>query len=281
MAKKEKCECPKQGLTAPFYMLTYGDMMTLLLCFFILLFAMSTMEVTKFQAQVAIMQGSLGIAEDQPYAPMQQNLPAPAVKESQKMISQASITYEQVQSNEDSTSVDSVNPNQEQEQNKLCAIQTLGMQADLQVEQLSEELVLNLPMYGIFDKGEYKINPDSPQVQRYKSIYTELAKQIALLSSYDAFFVGHTDTLPLTTKTDKEDAPKNNMELGFLRAVAMYEFFFSSQFQDKTRITFSSQGDNVPVIPDATLDSEHRKNRRVQIHLKKRQKPYVGYTLNE
>lgn len=40
---KKKCKCPPEG--APAWMLTYGDMMTLLLCFFVLLVAM--MEIKR------------------------------------------------------------------------------------------------------------------------------------------------------------------------------------------------------------------------------------------
>ena len=281
MAKKQKCECPDPGLTAPFYMLTYGDMMTLLLCFFILLFAMSTIEVSKFQAQVAIMQGSLGISEMYEHAPMQQNLPAPAVKQSKRIIAQASVTPTATHSTNDSLSVQSVDPDRDSDEQKMRAIHTLGMQADLEIQQLRDDIVMTLPLYGIFDKGQYKVNHDSPQVQKFRPIYANLATQIALLSNYDITFVGHTDTLPLERFPGTTEGPKNNTELGFRRAVAMYEYFFEPYLQDKTRITYASQGDNIPIIPNATLDSEHRKNRRVQIHLKKKQPHFAGYAVTE
>ena len=49
--KKKKEEESKPG--SPAWMTTYGDMMTLLLCFFVLLVAMATMEVEKFKAAAA------------------------------------------------------------------------------------------------------------------------------------------------------------------------------------------------------------------------------------
>ena len=55
-----KCpECPPEGL--PGWMGTYGDMMTLLLCFFVLLFAFSTMDAQKFQTMMEAFQGSFGV----------------------------------------------------------------------------------------------------------------------------------------------------------------------------------------------------------------------------
>ncbi|MCK5686085.1 hypothetical protein KAJ27_18275, partial [bacterium] len=52
--KKEKAGCPE-------YMLTYGDMMTLLLCFFVLLFSFSTVDKKKFEKIVASFKAALGV----------------------------------------------------------------------------------------------------------------------------------------------------------------------------------------------------------------------------
>ena len=59
MARQKKPEEP--GLSAPFYMGTYGDMVTLILCFFILLFAMSSIDAQKFQKALLSLRGSLGV----------------------------------------------------------------------------------------------------------------------------------------------------------------------------------------------------------------------------
>lgn len=59
MAKK-KCKCPPEG--APAWMLTYGDMMTLLLCFFVLIVSFS--EIKKedmWQAVVEEIQQAFGM----------------------------------------------------------------------------------------------------------------------------------------------------------------------------------------------------------------------------
>lgn len=269
--KKEKCNCPDPGLTAPFYMLTYGDIMTLLLCFFILLFAMSTLEVKKFQSKVAIMQSSLGISKQYQHAPMQKNLPAPAIKQQVRVIARArtAATIDSSSLHEES-SIPTADPDSNAQKKQLQAIQTLGQQAGLEVTQLKSELIMTLPLHGIFDKGEWEINPKSPDVQRVKPIYANIAKRISHLVGYDITFVGHTDIVAIKPKTT---GPKSNTELGFLRAMSMYEYFFSPYLTDKTRIVFASQGDNIPIIANARLDSEHRKNRRVVIHLKKREEP--------
>lgn len=71
LKKKKEPEKPKG---VPAYMLTYGDMMTLLLCFFVLLISMSTMEVEKLQQAAASLKGAFSVL------PFQDRLrPAPVV----------------------------------------------------------------------------------------------------------------------------------------------------------------------------------------------------------
>lgn len=51
------------GPTAPFWMTTYGDMVTLLLTFFILMFAMSTVNEQKFFEAAASLSKALGVLD--------------------------------------------------------------------------------------------------------------------------------------------------------------------------------------------------------------------------
>ncbi len=53
---QKKCNCPPEGL--PGWMATYGDMVTLLLCFFVLLFAMSTTDANKFKNAMMAFRGT-------------------------------------------------------------------------------------------------------------------------------------------------------------------------------------------------------------------------------
>nr|HQV31815.1 flagellar motor protein MotB [Calditrichia bacterium] len=61
MAKKEKPEI--EDPTAPFWMATYGDMVTLLLTFFILLVSYSTIQLEKFKGAMESLRGALGVFE--------------------------------------------------------------------------------------------------------------------------------------------------------------------------------------------------------------------------
>lgn len=57
-----KCqECPPPG--APAWMVTYGDLMTLLLCFFVLLFSFSSMDAIQFESMKESFTGAFGMMQ--------------------------------------------------------------------------------------------------------------------------------------------------------------------------------------------------------------------------
>ena len=59
---KDKCpDCPPTG--APDWMVTYGDLMTLLLCFFVLLFSFSSMDKIMFESLKESFVGAFGMLQ--------------------------------------------------------------------------------------------------------------------------------------------------------------------------------------------------------------------------
>ena len=60
MAKKRQEEPPKGS---PAWMSTFSDLMNLLLCFFVLLFSMSTVDAQKFEAVAASFSQTFSIFE--------------------------------------------------------------------------------------------------------------------------------------------------------------------------------------------------------------------------
>lgn len=58
MAKKKQEEAPKGS---PAWMATFSDLMNLLLCFFVLLFSMSSVDAAKFEMVVASLKSSFSV----------------------------------------------------------------------------------------------------------------------------------------------------------------------------------------------------------------------------
>ncbi|MCD6155701.1 MAG: OmpA family protein, partial [Candidatus Atribacteria bacterium] len=62
---------------APLWTQTYGDLMSLLLCFFVLLFALSTIDVARFKEIISSIQGALGVLEGGPRVLQPSDIPVP------------------------------------------------------------------------------------------------------------------------------------------------------------------------------------------------------------
>ena len=77
MAKKKQ---EQQDEGAPAWMLTYGDMVTQLLAFFIMLFAASTIQQTRWSAMIGSLKASLGVLPRQLSAVSPLRLPVPKAR---------------------------------------------------------------------------------------------------------------------------------------------------------------------------------------------------------
>ncbi len=62
MAKKREKKQPPAEEGAPLWMVTYGDMMTLLLCFFVFLFSIAEVREDKLKAALGAMRAHLGLS---------------------------------------------------------------------------------------------------------------------------------------------------------------------------------------------------------------------------
>ena len=74
MAMIKEEDCP-EGL--PGWLATFGDLMSLLLTFFVLLLSFSTMSVVNFQHAMGALQGALGVLSGEPQLslPIRQSMP--------------------------------------------------------------------------------------------------------------------------------------------------------------------------------------------------------------
>lgn len=81
MADDDDIETPKADPPAPLgvpeWMVTYGDMMTLLLCFFVLLFIFSKSDVEKYRSAVGSIQEAFGVQNRRPESPFHAYSPSP------------------------------------------------------------------------------------------------------------------------------------------------------------------------------------------------------------
>lgn len=75
--EQRKSQDPPPPLGVADWMVTYGDMMTLLLCFFVLLFIFSKSDVEKYRSAIGSIQDAFGVQNKRPESPFHAYAPSP------------------------------------------------------------------------------------------------------------------------------------------------------------------------------------------------------------
>jgi chemotaxis protein MotB len=237
MARKKKA--PAAGPGAPLWMATYGDMVTLVLCFFVLLYAFSTLDVEKFTAMAESMQMAFSIMPGGPSASSEQSIMDGSFGEG---AGDAARRTESDQTNN---------------ANKVLAL----VQEAIKQEDFGDDIRVGLDERGVvisfaeqllFEEGSARIRPVSLRLlYKIGMIINSLSNEIEL--------EGHTDSAVL-----RDSIYINNWGLSAARAAAVVAYLNSEIGISEKRLKAVGLGPARPVVAN---DSEANMalNRRVDM----------------
>ena len=230
MAGKKREEEPKKG--SPEYMTTFGDMMSLLLTFFILLVSMSTMEVEKYKAAAASLKGAFSVLpyQEKVTPSPSESTPKPAKgSEKRGKRSRAVAKLQKV-------------------------IRESRMQNIIKVSQTKEGIHITIGDPALFDSGKSDIKP---------GILPVLNQIVDVVQTGEEFVrvEGHTDNVPIHTALYED-----NWELSIARAISVIRYFKSQQEIDPERLRPVGCGEFHPIVPNDTSEGRAL-NRRVEIYI--------------
>jgi len=233
MAKKRRKE-EEAGPSAPLWMTTYGDMMTLLLCFFVLLISMSTMEIEKFKAAAASLKGALGVL------PFQERVrPEPQTPRS----------------------ADEIKKSKERKRQRAVArlrriIRQKKLERLVKVQETEEGIHISIGDPALFDTGKAVIKPE---------IFPVLDAIVEVIhagaGTENIRVEGHTDNVPI-----HNEQYKDNWELSIDRALSVIRYIRSRKVIDPKRLRPVGCGEFHPIAPNTTPEGR-AKNRRVDIYI--------------
>lgn len=235
MSRKQKTQAAPQG--APEWMATYGDLVTLLMCFFVLLFAFSSIDAQKFEAVMQSFQGSAGILQSgtalTPNDMIFDGMPESKVSEKTEPTDNLEILEERIQ--------------EFLEQNQL--------EADVTVELEERGLLLRFEDNALFDSGKAELKGSSLETLQFLA-------QILNTDEFSSKYVrveGHTDNRPINTAKFP-----SNWELSTTRASNVVRFFIETGNMLPQRFSASGYSEYYPI---ASNDSSEGRalNRRVDI----------------
>ncbi len=269
MAKKKK---QMEGPSGPApWMATFSDLMNLLLCFFVLLFSMSTVNEEKFQMVIASLQSSISIFQQGSLSIGDGDLVGAGIRQLEFLDSY----YKDIANSKDE---DDNNGNEgdlkeqlgqaglkESEgmaENIQDAVDELGISNAVEIEFDEQYVMLNLSGGILFDSGRAEILSEAKPV---------IDKIAIVLKQYDKNIIeveGHTDNVPMTSGRFED-----NDVLSMHRALAVANYIREKTDLNPAYIKSSGRGEYVPIADNSTAEGRAR-NRRVVIKI------YNSYSSN-
>jgi len=228
MGRKRSEDEPKAG--APEWMSTYGDMMTLLLCFFVLLFSFATLDVQKFKAIAQSMNGSLGVLDSGmtvSMEPLINSFPADTPTEE---VEEFNKLYEEM--------------NQYIKQNDL--------ESSIMLVLDERGLLVRFMDNVLFDSGKADLTPKATGI-------IDKVAEIIRQNDKNVRVEGHTDNVPINTFKFP-----SNWELSTTRAVNVVKYLIEECGIEAKRMSASGYSDQHP-IDDNTTPQGRQNNRRVDM----------------
>jgi len=257
MPRKRAPDTPPPG--SPAWMTTYGDLITLLLVFFVLLFSFSTIDAQKWQALLSSLQGNVGLFEGGRTVSELPKVDDAAIQDQINEV-QRQRTRRLERSEQQITQAEQVEEVDEfvklYESLRLYFEQN-SIQAEIQISPTHMEILVRLQEYMLFDTGEAEIKPMAAEI--LNSIGNVL---VLYIDEIDRIRVeGHTDNRPIRTIQYP-----SNWELSADRAIKVVRFLQEIRQIPGHKLAGKGFGEYQPIADNSTEEGK-AKNRRVDIQI--------------
>ncbi|HPO30428.1 MAG TPA: flagellar motor protein MotB [Candidatus Hydrogenedentes bacterium] len=227
--RKKKAE---GGGGAPEWLVTYGDLMSLLLTFFVLLLSFSTISEEDFNQAMMSMQGAFSVLPR--FSGIISNIPRNRQQQEESVHNVARRLRRR--------------------------IQVLGLEREVKIDYDARGgLKISFPDNILFEPGSAELKPEA---------FSFLDEVAGMLNEMPDSFVevrGHTDNTP-----PPEGGPyRDNFDLSHARADAVGRRMIESGGISPERLELVACGSGQPVAPNATEEGR-KANRRVDIYVRGR-----------
>ncbi|MDY6976077.1 MAG: flagellar motor protein MotB [Pseudomonadota bacterium] len=293
MAEEECPKCPPEGL--PAWMGTFADLMSLLMCFFVLLLSFSEMDVLKFKQIAGSMKFAFGVqnkieVKDIPkgtsviameFRPGKPDpTPIESIQQQTNEMTQQMLEFQagnedsaggrqkqrgeqrggqaqQTATQSTSSAEQSTDQSQMAELMKKVAqqLEKQILDGSVEMESLGQQLTIRIRENGSFSAGSAFLQPQFQPVLR--KIGTLLADVPG-----EVEISGHSDGQHIAN-----ELYRSNWDLSSQRAVAVAEAMRTAPGFDESRMSVVGKADTDPIVENATTASDRAKNRRVEINI--------------
>ena len=271
MAKKKPEEAPAGS---PAWMATFSDLMNLLLCFFVMLFSMSTIAEDKLEEIVASMNSSFSIFSGGATAIGDGILVSNGVSQLNELSEYINSVGKAADSDSEVTDLKE-NDNEPQgieemlekiEEHKLGeneetaetiaeAVKESNLMDQIEITFTAQYVQLSMKGALLFDSGSAELKEEAKNL---------LDKVGVILERYADGVIeieGHTDNVPMHSARYA-----SNEELSDARALSVFYYLAENTTLDPASLKHAGMGDRVPIADNSTPEGRS-KNRRVEIKI--------------
>ncbi|MEH6649580.1 MAG: flagellar motor protein MotB [Motiliproteus sp.] len=287
--EQQKCKCPPAG--APAWMATFADLMSLLMCFFVLLLSFSEMDVLKFKQLAGSMREAFGVQNQiktqdipkgtsviaQEFSPGRpEPTPLNEVRQFTTDTEKRSLDVRQQEGRAEFLDMDAgeaqelLQQMQQQEEDDAAsqaeaeseavtmamALQEEIGQGSVDVEARESKVIIRVRERGSFVSGAAELNADFvPIIAKIRDVLIEVTGTVAV--------EGHSDNIPISTNEFE-----SNWGLSSARALSVAQELFADPRIDQSRYQVNGYADTRPLVPNNS-SSNRAQNRRVEIVIQK------------
>lgn len=280
---EEEVECPECPPPAPAWLATFADLMSLLMCFFVLLLTFSEMDAMKFKRLAGSMREAYGVqrevfATDPPkgtsviaqhFSP---SIPKPTPinevkqttvdlnKMSLEVLCQDEITQQETAQGDTGKQTREIVLPSSSEAKKLkqdameisSKLEKEISNGQVEIETVGMKIIIRISQEGSFRSGSNYIEDKFlPVIDKIRALLVTIPGRISV--------EGHTDNIPYNGTQFR-----SNWGLSSARAAAFAEELFIAPELSEDRFQIVGHGDKKPLVENDTPEGRS-KNRRVEL----------------
>ncbi len=263
-----KCDCPA-GI--PAWVMTFADLMSLLMCFFVLLLSFAEMDIQKFkqvkgslteafgvQREVSaseIPKGTSLIAEEFSSAAPEHTLVNEVRQVTTDDTKQTLEFTDALEKSENDGEKDKQEISEQTARDSLKLKTALAEEIEkglVEIETQTGAIIIRIGEKASFPSGAAKIrNGFLPVLKKLRKALAEVKGRVVV--------AGHTDNRPIRTARFR-----SNWELSASRAVSVVHELLKESIIPRERFVVEGHGDAHPIVPNDTPENR-AKNRRVEL----------------
>ena len=233
-----KNKCPECEKCLPGWLVQFGDLMSLLLTFFILLLSMAVMDKKKVEEYFDVMKKAMGF------------LDANTAVEEQ---SEKNSTDDSSSDSDNEDDAESTSDEAAQEVEELVAevnSESINESEEISIEKGKNEFTLDIPSTIMFEDGEYNLS--NPAAKRFIS---KIARVIRTMpQTFNIEIIGHTDT----NRIKSPNIPRDAWDISALRSISVVKELIKNRI-DPAVLKVSAYGS---YHPKSEMSAD---NRRVEM----------------